>query len=665
MKNFLRNNLFNKLNIKIIAVITIILLISIFTLSFVINNTVYNEISNIAQDRNLQGARYVQSEVNNFLLRSKEIIDVLSENGTVVDGDYNEKLEEFAYIHSEYNQFKSVYFASTEGVMYLYPEEELPAGFDPRARPWYQDAVQAREQVWTEVYQDAASGELIISTAKPIYINNQLQGVMAADISLDFLSELVSNITVGESGYAYIVDGQGRILAHPDTSLIEDRFDVNNVFDYNALRESGNRSLEYEYQEEEILVSYEELIEIDGAAFVATPIEETYQASYIISGIVLFGSFIMLLFVSLAIFLSIRYLVTKPINKSLEFANSIAAGKLNIEDIQHKSKDEIGQLNKALNKMRMNLHNMIGQVAELSEQVAASSEELSASGEEVGIIADQVSHSIQNVASGAEEQSAQIEETSNTIKNLSTHMNNIAQRFKEVTDSASNMMTSIQDGNKSVSDSVIMINKVEEDSIEVASVIQELGKRSTEIGNIIDLINGIAAQTNLLALNAAIEAARAGEAGRGFSVVADEIRDLATESAGATDKISNIIKEIQSNVSVAIDKMEKSRDSVKQGVGVIKDTGGAFKEIKRVATTLEDVLLEVENSSIQINKNSEEVEKAINDIAAVSQEFAGSSQEVAASSEEQIASTEEIISSARQLSDMAEKLSNAVNKFDI
>lgn len=665
MKNIIKRDFFNKLNIKITAFIAIILLISIFTLSFVINNNVYNEISNIGQDRNLQAARYVQSEVNSYLLRSKEIIDVLAENETVVDGNMNEKLNEFAYIHSEYSQFKSVYFASTDGIMNLYPEDELPEGFDPRERPWYQEAVSERDQIWTDVYQDAASGDLIISTAKPIYRNNQLQGVIAADISLDFLSQLVSSISIGDSGYSYIVDTEGEMLAHPDSALMEERFDVNNLFDYRALVESNETSLEYEYEGEELLVSYENLSEIGGAVFVRTPISETYQASYIIRDIVLIGSLIMLIFIFIAIFISMRYLVTKPINKSLNFANSIADGKLNIEDLTHNSKDEIGQLNRALNKMKVNLHNMIGQVADLSEQVAASSEELSASGEQVGEIADQVSHSIQNVASGAEEQSAQIEETSNYIKNLSRHIQNVGQRVNEVTDSADDMIISIEEGNKSISNSVSMINKVEEDTVEVASVIQELGKRSAEIGNIIDLINGIAAQTNLLALNAAIEAARAGEAGRGFNVVADEIRELAAESAQATDKISVIIKEIQKNVSLATEKMDKSRDSVQKGVSVIEETGGAFEAIKSFARNLENILSEVENSSTEMNKNSQEVEKAISDIAAVSQEFAGSSQEVAASSEEQIASTEEIIASARQLSDMAERLSHAVNKFEI
>jgi len=355
--------------------------------------------------------------------------------------------------------------------------------------------------------------------------------------------------------------------------------------------------------------------------------------------------------------------ITKPVNLGVEFAGEIAAGNLAADKIDVDSNDEIGILAKALNSMQDQLRNVIKNVSEIANNLAASSEELSASGQEVATAAQQVGQSIQQVASGAEEQSAQVEEANSRINELIEQINDVTYMSDEMDEQADNVMNNIKKGNSSLDNSVHQIEDVKNNSNEVSNTINNLGGLSNQIGEIVQLINDIAAQTNLLALNAAIEAARAGEAGRGFSVVADEIRQLAEESEDATNQIGSLVKEIQNGVGNAVDKMDETEEVVDGSVSAIKATGESFGEINSAAVNLRELIENISSKARFVGNSSQEVETTVKEIASVSQEAASNSEEVAAASEEQSASTEEIVNAADELANMAGELTNAVNRF--
>jgi len=359
--------------------------------------------------------------------------------------------------------------------------------------------------------------------------------------------------------------------------------------------------------------------------------------------------------------------ITKAINKASDIAQEIALGNLNIKvpGAYLNRKDEVGLLAKSLDKMIGNLKGLIGKVADISSNLSASSEELSASGEEVATAATQVGESIQQVASGAEEQSAQVEETNTKINGLIKQIKSVKRNSEEMDTQAENVMQNINEGNESVDNSVNQIKKVKTNSKEVFKTINNLGDLSDKIGEIVGLINNIAAQTNLLALNAAIEAARAGEAGRGFSVVADEIRQLAEESEGATNQIGDLVKEIQNGVGDAVEKMDTTEEVVNGSVSAIQNTGESFGKINKAAIKLRKLIGQINNKSNKVDQNAGEVETIVKEIAKVSEEAASNSQEVAAASEEQSASTEEIVSAADELAAMANDLTNAVSQFEL
>jgi methyl-accepting chemotaxis protein len=334
------------------------------------------------------------------------------------------------------------------------------------------------------------------------------------------------------------------------------------------------------------------------------------------------------------------------------------------EVYQQVNKNEIEKLGAWFNKFADVLRDLIRDIISMSDNLAASSQELTATGEELSASAEEIGNAMQTVASGAEEQSAQVEETSATISELREQISAVNNNSDQMTARAENVMNNIETGNQALNTTETSISKVKNNTETTAAAIHSLGESSKEIGEIVDLINGISDQTNLLALNAAIEAARAGEAGRGFSVVAEEIRELAEQSSKATEDIAKLIKSIQKDVEKAVANMDENESAVEESVEAIDKTSTSFNEITNQADGLESLIKNIRSEVERMNQNSINVKEAVDEISEVSETAAANAEEVAASSQEQAASTQTVVDASEELVEMVERLNKIVAQFN-
>ena len=348
-----------------------------------------------------------------------------------------------------------------------------------------------------------------------------------------------------------------------------------------------------------------------------------------------------------------------------ETMEKISAGNLAIPDLEVTSEDEIGILSKDVNAMKKELRIIVSDVLESCEKVAASAQELTAS-------ADQTSDSINQVASNTVDLAEYSTKQSGTVENLQGVVDEMGDKIKELhagaqimDDAAKTSHQRATEGKEKVDFAIKQIQTIEKQVHKSAEVVGTLGKRSEEIGTIVDAISAIADQTNLLALNAAIEAARAGEHGRGFAVVAEEVRKLAEQSATEAKNITELIKQIQIETSSAVEEIKLGNASVKEGAESVLATGDAFRTIEEQVYKLNENVQRSINHIDAVNSTSHAILDAIESVQSISQKSAEEAQNISAATQQQAATMHEMSDASRQLAALAQKLQNEVNKFKV
>jgi methyl-accepting chemotaxis protein len=374
---------------------------------------------------------------------------------------------------------------------------------------------------------------------------------------------------------------------------------------------------------------------------------------------------VMIVIAAIAIGIIISRMISRPVVRMADMLNDIADGDLTMDPIQVKNRDEIGMLAAGINHMGTNLANLIRQVKATSEQVAASSEELTASAEQTSMATEQIASTIQEVAGGSQEQVRTVEDIVRTMSQLSAGIQRIATRMQSMSDASSRSLQVAEGGNETIQQTIAQMDAIHTSMNCTSMVVRELGDQSEEITKIVDAITDIAEQTNLLALNAAIEAARAGEQGRGFAVVADEVRKLAEQSSASSKQIGQLIVRIQELTHNAVEAMENGTEEVTGGRKLVYQSGEAFKSLYESVAEVSNQVGDVSAATQQMTAGTEHVVGSIDVISSMAEAAASSTQEVSASLEEQLASMEEIASSSNALSQLAEEMNEAINKFKV
>ena len=356
--------------------------------------------------------------------------------------------------------------------------------------------------------------------------------------------------------------------------------------------------------------------------------------------------------------------ITGPLLKLGAAVGAVAGGDLT-RTVNVESKDEVGILSHDFNTMVGELRKLVKHVHELSQTLAASSEELTASAEQSADVSHQVAQSITEVAEGASRQLGAVNDTSAVVQEVSASAEEVAATADTINGLSHKSTQATLNGSAAIERAVQQMDQIGAGSNAVNDAVEKLAASSKHIGEIVNVISGIAGQTNLLALNAAIEAARAGEQGRGFAVVAEEVRKLAEQSESAAKEITEMINQNKTDIQKAVQAMETAKGAVRTGIEVVNAAGVTFRDISQLTDEVSTQITGVSAAIGEIAKGSENIVVSVRDIENVSKQSAGQSQNVSAAAEELTASMTEISTSSQNLAKMAQELQAAVDKFSM
>ncbi|WP_066051946.1 methyl-accepting chemotaxis protein [Robertmurraya korlensis] len=572
-------------------------------------------------------------------------------------------LEPYQY-HQDTEYFGPYVYRDGETI--LYTEDYENADYNYPELDWYVKGKEVGEGniAWSPPYYDEGLNKTLITASVPIILDGKFMGNITADYDLTTIQELIVGQKFEKSGHLFLVGLAGEFIAHKEksmTDMIMEDSELKQLGEEILNHESGNKFFSTNDKEWEAF--YSTFPETGWKLVALAPTSELYAGvtSLLMKSVGITAFFLL---VSITLIVLFSSSMSKKMKQFVEKIGFLAEGDLT-NPIQIKSSDELGQMGEHYNQALSHLNQMFYTIRSSSEQVAASAEELSASAEQTSSSVAEVAGSIQDVAANNNEQNNYTSKMKESTGLIYHRMEQITSNIENVKNSSTETTVLAQDGTDDVKRAIDQMNEIHSTVQQTAHSISQLDNKSRKIEDIVGLINTIAEQTNLLALNAAIEAARAGEHGKGFAVVADEVRKLAEQSSRASGDIKNLIHEIQNEISTSVSVMKSSTESTKSGIQVVEQTGQSFNQIYDAIGNMTKHTEEVYNSVVHILKevdHMKDVVDAVNELAGTNDEKA---QNVSAATEQQAAMVEEMTASSEALAQIATDLQLELAKFKL
>ncbi|MHB1420143.1 MAG: methyl-accepting chemotaxis protein [Bacillota bacterium] len=704
-------------------------------------------------------------EVGLWLDARKSEVSTLANTAVLNSSNKKAKLSYLAGEIKRNNIYETFFIADAQG------DYVITSGNpgNVKDREYFQKVMATGQTFVSDPVVSRATGKKVVVVASPIKKSNKTVGLLGGTVTTDDLSRLVASIKAGQTGYAYMVQGDGLVIAHPDKDLVMKLNIFNDTSLDPRLKEamqsatSGHTDLSrYIFQGEDKYVAYTSVPGTDWGIGVTVPVKEILVQLRFLPYYAFWVALILALISALMAHLLLTGVISRPIQNMQKLMAKAEQGDLTIQG-QVLSQDEIGQLTTSFNHLigklqqmfvgfrenAMTISNSLEGMSEIAVTMAINNKEMD---KKISSANDSVSHitesilgtaniareatdhiiinasaleemfnSIQKLASASEEISASVEQVSTGVENNYVSIDNISKSAMDMSDSVNSVVTAVKEINLSLNDvdrncerSIQITDDAVKRAGETREIITKLNDSSKQISKIVNVINDIAEQTKMLALNAAIEAAGAGEAGRGFAVVANEVKELAKQTAEATDEISQRIEAMQINMSEAVRAVETitqvigettvitstiaaavtqqsaATGDISQSAGlaaekaslITKDITDVAENARQTAQNIEeaskglqDIARSINELSLSANDATENTTKASEKVALVSEEaseiskaavvIAKSIQEISLASAETATGAGNTSNSANTLAEMARKMENLVQQFQV
>ncbi|WP_285419670.1 methyl-accepting chemotaxis protein [Pseudomonas sp. efr-133-TYG-5] len=538
------------------------------------------------------------SNIQTWLESRIQLLQSLAQQ-VAADGSAPASLKRIIDLPAYTGNFQLSYFGGADGVMFSVPAGNRAPDYDPRARGWYKAANSAQQTIVTEPYIAASSGKLVITVATPVQRQGQMIGVAGADIDLTSVSAIINSLNFGGHGHAFIVSSEGKILIHPDSKLVLKT--LAEAYPNGAPKVSpGLKEVEFDGKTQ--LISFTRVNGVPSADWYVALVLDKDTAFSMLSEFrtsALIAMVIAVVIIIALLGMLIRVLM-QPLLTMGRAMHDIAEGEGDLtKRLTIHGHDEFGALGVSFNRFVERIHTSIREVSSATGQV-----------NEVALRVVAASNSSMY---NSDQQASRTNSVAAAINQLGAAAQEIAQNAALASQHSSDARSLAVDGQQVVDKTIHAMQQLSAKISDSCGNIETLNSNTVNIGQILEVITSISQQTNLLALNAAIEAARAGEAGRGFAVVADEVRNLAHRTQDSAQQVQKMIEELQVGARQAVSIMTESQRESETSVGIANQAGERLGSVTQrigeidgmnqsVATATEEQTAVVESINVDINE---------------------------------------------------------------
>ena len=640
----------------------------------------------------------VSTVINYFVVKSK-VIKELDEKAILVVEKYGDRindwinkevtsLEELSRILSLANNFKSdyikkcleevgndnenvlVYYVALNDGTYIGTDQWTPsADYNALSMEWYKSAYETKKVAISKPYIDSATGSTVITISVPLG-NEEIVGVLATDISIDSLLQVVNEVKREKDEYSFIVDENGEILIHINEEFVNSKKDLASINNGSlsrlneAIQNSNTGVIKaVDYDKVTKYFAYTTIDGVNWKCVMAIP-KNQYLYSVGILLVISIVIFVVAVITTWVIGYSALALLVKPIKRVQEEAVLLAEGDFS-GFIESNSRSEIGELIASVNSINEKQSIFISDLKDIVRDTNIKNTECKNQMDKISDSAKEINNGVESVTMGINEQAQDMINMVDELNNLADGIVNIEGMSKELL----NMSDIVKTKN---SESIELINNIKENilaNLNSAENLNEeiisLSDKFNSINIITNTIRGIAEQTNLLALNAAIEAARAGEQGKGFSVVADEVRELANQSSESVNEIQEIIKEIVSSEANVKGEVTETLSIAKKSDEQINKTMEEYEEIVEASEKLITEIYNVGNEINKVNENQKEVMIKVDSVTQITEEQSAHIEEINATIQTQTESIEEVTKVVYEINEISKRIDEKVAKYKI